>query len=40
LIEIEVKPDFKSEVSLELIEMGQKKNYEDRKKIMQQFDKE
>jgi hypothetical protein len=35
LIEFEVKPDYKSEVCLELIEMGQKPKYEERKKIMQ-----
>ncbi len=35
LIEFEVKPDYKSEVCLELIEMGQKPKDEERKKIMQ-----
>ena len=40
LVEIEIKPDYKSEVCFELIEMGQNQKFEERKKIIQQFDKE
>lgn len=40
MIEFEVKPDYKSEVCTELIEMGQNQQFEARKTILQQFGKE